>query len=787
MAELVEELAAVTPTGVPWRIKSAELFKPHNLDMLYAIMRAIVPPVVRESKIRGRRKLGTVYISDEEFHKIVAQLKKNTVVFDSASEEDLEVYLAESPSDSVVFRQTLQGMLIDLPPETKGLLVSVLSTLSVPGIRFALTGKLSTIQQLSIEQRQKVLQFWLGSRIPQLRGLFRQMTSLAKVAFTATSETFQKLSGFPVTPLGWKPPPTFQYDFIQLPAAHPQLLPPTSNKAHAQAQAPPPVELETDVVIVGSGCGAGVCAKNLAEAGWRVLVLDKGYHFDSAFLPMASQEHLLHMIDGAGAITSDDNSILVVAGSCFGGGGTVNWSASLRTQGFVRDEWADERGLTFFKTGDFDESLNYVCEQMGVHTDFTPNHGNQILLDGAEKLGWSAKKVPQNTGRSEHHDGYCAMGCSTGDKKGPVHGWFPDAARAGAKFMEGAKVRRVLFDKKKRSKAVGVEGTWTSRGRSGELDGREEDKIVRRFRVKANKVILSSGTLWSPVLLKASGLKNPNIGKNLYLHPVNVMTGVFPQDIRPWEGGILTTVVNTFENLDGKGHGAKLECLSMMPCYAMQFMNWSPSFKTDALKYRHMNSYISIVRDRDPGSIYPDKNTGQPRLCYTPSAFDRRHAMIGNVALAEILYMQGAAEIHAALPGMPPFIRETATTPSTSFSPTTSTPTEDIVNHIKNAGIKDAKFVAWIEQLKRHGNRTPESPFTSAHQMGTCRMSTSARTGVVDPRGRVWGTEDLYVADASVFPSASGVNPMVTNMAISNWTSRGVVRDLAAALGQARL
>lgn len=42
------------------------------------------------------------------------------------------------------------------------------------------------------------------------------------------------------------------------------------------------------------------------------------------------------------------------------------------------------------------------------------------------------------------------------------------------------------------------------------------------------------------------------------------MTGVFAQDVRPWEGGILTTVVNTFENMDGKGHGAKLECLSMM-------------------------------------------------------------------------------------------------------------------------------------------------------------------------------------------------------------------------------
>lgn len=50
----------------------------------------------------------------------------------------------------------------------------------------------------------------------------------------------------------------------------------------------------------------------------------------------------------------------------------------------------------------------------------------------------------------------------------------------------------------------------------------------------------------------------------------------------------------------------------------------------------------------------------------------------------------------------------------------------------------------------------------SAHQMGSCQMGTHSSTSVVDPRGRVWGTKGLYVADASVFPTASGVNPMIT-------------------------
>lgn len=237
--------------------------------------------------------------------------------------------------------------------------------------------------------------------------------------------------------------------------------------------------------------------------------------------------------------------------------------------------------------------------------------------------------------------------------------------------------------------------------------------------------------------------------------------------------------------MDGKGHGVKLECLSMMPCYAMQFMNWDNGldFKLNALKYRHMYSYISIVRDRDPGSVYPDpRNPDISRVTYTPSAFDRRHVMIGNVALAKILYLQGAMEIHASLPGMRPFVRDedasSATLPTTPISSGTGT-AADVLASVSDAGVQDRRFQEWLRALEKHGNRTPETPFTSAHQMGTCRMSTTPKTGVVDPWGRVWGTEDLSVMDASIFPSASGVNPMVTNMAIADWCSQGLLRDLA--------
>jgi choline dehydrogenase-like flavoprotein len=47
-------------------------------------------------------------------------------------------------------------------------------------------------------------------------------------------------------------------------------------------------------------------------------------------------------------------------------------------------------------------------------------------------------------------------------------------------------------------------------------------------------------------------------------------------------------------------------------------------------------------------------------------------------------------------------------------------------------------------------------------------MGSSARSSVVDDENRVWGMQNLFVADASTFPSASGVNPMLTVMAIAH-------------------
>jgi len=135
-------------------------------------------------------------------------------------------------------------------------------------------------------------------------------------------------------------------------------------------------------------------------------------------------------------------------------------------------------------------------------------------------------------------------------------------------------------------------------------------------------------------------------------------------------------------------------------------MDWKNGFdfKMQALKYRHMNSFISIARDRDTGRIYKDPSSGVPRIAYTPSAFDRANIMEGVLALAKLCYVSGATEIHPAIMGMRPFIRDPDV-----VALGTSLKTDDDFD----PGVSDPRFASWLAELKRIGNKPPIGLCTS--------------------------------------------------------------------------
>ncbi|KAH7401269.1 hypothetical protein BKA66DRAFT_564925 [Pyrenochaeta sp. MPI-SDFR-AT-0127] len=730
----------VSPKATPLPpLPSQDPLTPAQWKTLLAIADAVVPAVKPMSTANVRSELA---VTDNEYSTAVTKLRALTPEDDPNAELAAKDYLEDYASKDPAFRLELQRIFaLYMPQSQRNELSMVLNVLDTRAGSLALTGYLTPISEQPAHIREAIIQGWSTARLGPIRQLHRSLTILSKQTYVKISPALRRVIGVPRVPTGMKPGKGFDYEFIQIPPGD------------------KPEVIDTDVVIVGSGCGGGVTAKNLAEAGHRVLVVEKAYHWTPDHFPMSEANGWNHLFMNGAFISSDDTSVSVVAGQSWGGGGTVNWSASLQTQGYVRREWA-AKGLPFFTSAQFQESLDRVCGRMGVSTEYIKqNRGNEILLEGARKLGWAHKAVPQNTGGSQHNCGHCTFGCGSCEKQGPVVSFLPDAARAGAKFIEGFHAEKIVFSNKGGKKtATGVIGTWVSRDSNGGVAG--EPLTRRKVLIKAKRVIVSAGTMQSPLLLLRSGLKNPQIGRNLYVHPVTVMGAIHKEEIKPWEGAILTAVVGEYENLDGKGHGAKLEATNMIPSSWLMWLDWKGGldYKLDAARLKHMVGYISICRDRDTGRVYPDPVDGRVRFQYSPSKFDKRHILEGLIALAKIQYVEGAEEIFTVMPGMKPFVRDLAAS--------------------AGDGINDEKFQAWLDGIREKGFPTPESVFVSAHQMGSNRMSALEKDGVVDPNGKVWGTEALYVVDASIFPSASGVNPMVTNMAISDWISRGIAKGL---------
>lgn len=664
---------------------------------------------------------------------------------EGAGDSTISDYLSESVAALSAFKPAVHRKLGHyVAAADRAPLSVILSTLDTRLGSLALTGYQTPISSQPLHIRTAIIKGWSMSYLPPLRALFRSLSSLTIAIWVNLSPTLPKMIGFPSVPKHVERNPGFEFTFKQ--------FPPSSK----------PAEITTDIVIIGSGCGAGVCASRLSTSGQKVLVCEKSYHFPSSHFPMSADSAGVQLMENGFAVLSDDNSTAVLAGSTWGGGGTVNWSASLPPQHFVREEWAAE-GLSQFTSQEFQSCLDSVCSSMGAcsmtdHKGLSKiehNFANKTLIEGARCLGMAAETVPQNTAGKKHWCGYCSQGCASATKAGPNNKWLPDAAAHGAEFMEGFWAEKILFSPSSSGikTATGVSGLWTSRDRL----------TTRRVTIKAPKVILSAGTLHSPLVLLRSGLTNPHIGKNLHLHPVSAITAVFPQVISPWEGPILTAAVTSLENLDGMHHGPKVECIASTPCYTLPFTPWrtgakhsNPAldFKATAAKLSRMAGYISLQRDRDTGSVYPDPvDPRRVRVKYTVSKRDAAGIVEGVIAASRIAHVMGATEIHTTHPGIEPWIRS-------------------------DPPLDTSEFESWLTNIRRTGISSPD-PCTvgSAHQMGTCRMSGDEKGGVVDGNGRVYGTEGLWVADASVFPSASGVNPMVTTMGIAEWICRGVLGE----------
>lgn len=251
---------------------------------------------------------------------------------------------------------------------------------------------------------------------------------------------------------------------------------------------------------------------------------------------------------------------------------------------------------------------------------------------------------------------------------------------------------------------------------------------------------LAGGSLHSPAVLLRSGIATGTAGRTLLLHPVAAVAGIYDEPVNAWAGVPQSVMSDAFATIDG-AQGFRIEASPAHPGLIASALPWaSPAQHLATMEeVAHIAPFLVLVNDRTPGrvSLFRD---GTVRIRYRVGAPERALLRRGMVELARIHRAAGARRML-----------------------TLHTP----LLELEAGGSFDA-FTAEIERRAIAPNRIL---LFSAHQMASCRIGRDPRTSVADGDGQVWGTRGLYVADASAFPSASGVNPMLTTMALARRTA----------------
>jgi long-chain-alcohol oxidase len=483
------------------------------------------------------------------------------------------------------------------------------------------------------------------------------------------------------------------------------------------------LDLSCDVCIVGSGAGGGTAAAVLAGAGKDVIVLEAGSYYDDADFDGGELDGFRNLYAEAGFAATADHSVGLLAGECFGGTTVINYCTSFRTPDDVRAEWA-AGGVPWFTSDEYTRSLDAVCERLHVNLDHNRiSRREQVLDRGLRALGWHVDAMPRNVVGCDQGKvcGYCGYGCALGAKQSSTKTWLADAQRHGARFVVETRALRVRIQA---GSATGVEA---------------RSKRGHRVNIRSKAVVSACGSIHTPALLLRSGLGNENIGRHLHLHPVSNVCGVFDEEICPWEGTMQAIYSDEHRFLTGN-FGVKYETTALQPVIAVAVLPWRDPHQYRSLleKLPHMSAIGVLVRDRDAGRVTIGRD-GHPVSRYALSNFDREHLRRGFIGAASILEAAGARLIFS------PHAKWCAYEPGRSGSCHTFTKAMD------SAGWDSGRVALF-----------------SFHLQGTARLGGSPKSSATNPEGQVWEVRNLYVMDSSSFPSASGVNPMISIEAIAH-------------------
>ena len=486
--------------------------------------------------------------------------------------------------------------------------------------------------------------------------------------------------------------------------------------------------LEADIAIVGSGAGGATAAEILANAGYRVLMLEEGALYTAAhFRDMDEFRGYGTLYQEGGGRTTSDGAISIFQGRAVGGTTTVNWTTSLRTPDKTLAHWAREYNVKDIDAKAMAPWFERAEERLGIAPwAMAPNRNNALLRDGCEKLGWAWKTIPRNV-RGCWNLGYCGLGCPTNAKQSMLVTTIPEALKRGMTLVHHARVETVAFGQH------GVAGLQVHA-----LGADARTPTGTRVNVKARHYILAGGAINTPALLLRSKAPDPKnlIGRRTCIHPVDATLALFDERVDGFHGAPQSIYSDHFLWPE-HGVGYKLEVPPLQPILTTGlFGSYGEALVRDMAQLPHAQVNIALMRDgfsddTDGGRVRID-DAGNPLLDYELGDALWHGLRRGLLSMAEAQFAAGARSVR---PG-----------------------------HL------DARdYTSWNEArdaITGLPMQKQRVTLYTAHLMGGCPMGEDASRCVVDSHGRHRETDNLSIFDGSIFPTSIGANPQLSIYAL---------------------
>jgi len=368
-----------------------------------------------------------------------------------------------------------------------------------------------------------------------------------------------------------------------------------------------------DYIIIGSGPGGAPAALDLAKAGKKVLLLERGaYHKKFLGFPMG-----MRLSERLFIFNRSKEGVVMERGLTVGG-------SSMIYQGNVfepADSFIKKMGL------DFRQEAKEIKKEIGTKTlpdKFYNRNGNTGLsrmMEAAEQLGTPFEEQEKFVEPEKCKMGcdWCMLGCPH-DAKWTTRRLVDEGLQNHSNNFElrvSSPVDSIIFNEAK-NKALGVR-----------LKGGEE--------IMGDKIILSAGGIGSPGILLRSGVNN--VGKRFFMDPMTILYGINKhKNGGQWGEQTFSHAIESYAESDGFMIGNNAAwgtfCVMNMIRPKVALENW---YKAPVMK-RGMGLFVKLAED-DHGEIYPNERTSKPM-----TERDEKRMQKGVDVAKEIMIKAGAKE-----------------------------------------------------------------------------------------------------------------------------------------------